>query len=76
MKLLHGPGGQLDSDVAKLQAQIDQVPGDDLAQLDDLRAKLTGCLKNLYRSKDKEVDEIAGTIQQQITEQLQRDGVQ
>lgn len=68
MKLLHGPGGQLDPEVAKLQALIDQVPGDDLAQLDDLRAKLIDCLKRLYRSKDKEVDEIAGTIQQQIAE--------
>jgi len=40
MKLLYGSDGQLDSEVAKLQAQIDQVPGEDLARLDELRGKL------------------------------------
>lgn len=64
MQLLYGPNGQMDQEVAKLQAQIDQVPGEDLAQLDHLRSKILDCLKNVYRNKDKEIDEVAKFVQQ------------
>lgn len=76
MRLLHGPNGQMDEEVAKLEAQIDQAASDDLATLDGLRARLIECLKNLYRAKKKEIEEIAQFVQEQIAGQVQRDGVQ
>ena len=66
----------MDEEVAKLEAQIDQAAGDDLATLDGLRARLIECLKNLYRAKKKEIEEIAQFVQEQIAGKVQRDGVQ
>lgn len=66
MRLLYGSDGKMDPQVAALEAQIDQAASDDLATLDGLRAKLIECLKNIYRGKKKEIEEIAQYVQEQI----------
>ena len=76
MKLLYGSDGQLDPEVAKLQTQIDQTPGDDLAKLDELRGKVTEKLEKIYKTHDKEIEDLVASIQEQISKQIAKDGVQ
>jgi len=76
MKLVLGPNGQVDGEVARLQGLLDQCANDDLSRMDELRGQLLKRLSEVYGQMDQEIDEIAKYVQEQISEQVKGDEVQ
>jgi len=67
MKLVLGPNGQVDGEVARLQGLLDQCANDDLSRMDELRGQLLKRLSEVYGQMDQEIDEIAKYVQEQIS---------